>query len=140
VIDDLLGCRHAGAFTREDSGQVGNWLVRLVVFIGLASVLIVEGGSIVLARIAASEAASGSASEAAFAVRAQGLQGSPDTQARALVKEKGCELLAISFNHSEQKVSTTVRCRAKTYLVRRIKPLEKYTVVTASHISSFATR
>lgn len=122
----------------SESGQISSWLVKLVVFLGIAGILIVEIGGILVAKGTAVDTAEGAASEAAFAIKARGVSGDPETVARQFADTKDCEFVKIEYNQAAATVSVTVKRTAKTYITHRIGPLKKYTVSVATGTRSYA--
>lgn len=122
----------------SDSGQISNWLVKLVVFIGIAGMLIIESGGVLVAKGSVADTGEGAASEAAFAVKTRGVQGDPESVARSFVESKGCEFVSITYDEAAKTVSVTVRRVAKTYIIQHIGPLKKYKVATYTGTRSYA--
>lgn len=122
----------------NESGQISNWLVKLVVFIGIAGMLIIEGGGVLVAKGSVADTAEGAASEAAFAIRTRGVQGDPEDLARQFAESKGCELVKIEYDNAAQTVSVTVRREARTFIIQYIGPLKKHTVATYRATRSYA--
>jgi len=124
----------------SESGLIVSWLVRLLVFIALAGLVVTEIGSVLLARYNAAEAASAAAADAAFAVRAKGIEGRPEDRAQAIAESKGCRLLSVSIDKAAQTVSVKVEKIAPTFLIKRIGPLKKFRIAIGSHTTSYADR
>lgn len=122
----------------SETGQISNWLVKLVVFLGIAGLVIVEGGGVLVAKASVADTAEGAATEAALAIKARGVQGDPEELAKAFAESKGCKLVKIEYNNAAQTVTVTVRREARTFLIQHIGPLEKYTVATHKATRSYA--
>lgn len=122
----------------REQGQISNWLVKIVVFLAIAGVLVIEGGAILVARGSAADAAQGATSEAAFAIKTQGIRSDPEGAAREFATSKGVEFVSISYDQAASTVTVTVRRKAKTFLTHKIEPLKKYTVATSSFTKSYA--
>lgn len=122
----------------SESGQISNWLVKLVVFIGIAGMLIIEGGGVLVAKGSVADTSEGAASEAAFAIRTRGVQGQPEDLARQFAESKGCEFVKIEYDNVAKTVSVTVRREAKTFIIQYIGPLKKYKVATHRATRSYA--
>lgn len=122
----------------RENGQISNWLVKIVVFLGIAGVLVIEGGAILVARGTSADAAQGATSEAAFAIKTQGIRGDPEASAREYATSKGVEFVSISYNQAAATVTVTVRRKAKTLFTHKIEALRKYTVATSSFTKSYA--
>jgi len=125
-----------------ESGLITRWLVRLVIFLSLGGLFVIEVGGILFAKGSASAAAQTAATEAAYTMRngSESVEAAAQAEAARVAEEKQCELTAFSLDPATQKVRVEVKREAKTFLVHRIEPLEKYTVATATHSSSYANR
>lgn len=122
-----------------ESGQISGWLVKLVIFIGLAGILVIEAGGVLVAKGSVAETASGAAAEAAFAIKTRGVREDPEIAARAFTEEKGCEFVSITYDQAAQTVSVTVQRKAKTYIVKHIDFLaKKYAVAKSTSTKSYA--
>lgn len=124
----------------EESGQISGWLVKLVIFIGLAGILIIEAGGVLVAKATVTETAEGAAAEAAFAIKTRGgIREDPEVAARAFTEEKGCEFVSITYDQAAQTVSVTVQRKAKTFIVKKIDFLaKKYDVAKSTSTKSYA--
>lgn len=123
----------------EEAGQISSWLVKLVIFIGLAGIVIIEAGGVLVAKGSVTETAAGAAAEAAFAIKTRGIREDPEVAARAFTEEKGCEFVSITYDQAAQTVSVTVQRKAKTYIIKNIDFLaKKYAVAKATSTKSYA--
>lgn len=121
-----------------ESGQISNWLVKIILVLAIAGVLIIEGGAVLVARGTSAEAAQEAASEAAFEIKTQGIRSDPEAAAREFATSKGVEFVSITYDQAAAKVTVTVRRKAKTLFIHKIEPLKKYTVATSSFTKSYA--
>lgn len=127
------------ARAREDAGIILDWLAKLILFIGLGGVILVELLGILLARYHAAEGASTAVNQAAFAIRSGGVEGDPRAVAVEGAKRHGTELVSMTSNGESKTVSVTVRRKARTFFVHRFRSLQKWTSVTVTDEASFAT-
>lgn len=121
-----------------ESGQISNWLVKIVIFLVVAGVTVIEGGAILVARGTSADAAQGATSEAAFAIKTQGIRSNPEAAAREFAASKGVEFVSISYDQAAATVTVTVRRKAKTLFTHKIEALKKYTLATSSFTKSYA--
>lgn len=129
---------HPTKVLMRESGQISNWLVKIVVLLAIAGVVVIEGGAVLVARGQTADAAQGATAEAAFAIKTQGIRGDPEAEARAFATSKGVEFVSISYDQAAQTVTVTVRRKAKTQFIHKIGALKKYTVATSAYTKSYA--
>ncbi|MGI8426797.1 MAG: hypothetical protein ACR2FO_06210 [Actinomycetota bacterium] len=133
-------CGVTARLRSEDKGLIVNWLVKLTIFIALAGLVSVEGGSVLLARYQAVEAASAASAEAAFAVRNPDSEGPPEAAAQRIAEYKGARLASLSIDQAALTVTVKVEKTAQSFVIQRIGPLKKFRVAVASHTASYDRR
>jgi len=122
-----------------DSGQVSGWIIKLVVSFFIVAVAIMEVGAVLVSKATVQEATLGAAAEAAFAIKTQGVNGDPETLARAYAKEKGSEFVSITYDKAARTVTVKLSRKAKTLFIHRFDYFSKYTTATSSATKSYAT-
>lgn len=124
----------------DETGIIVDWLLKIIVLLGLAGGLAVEGLGVLIARYNAAEAASAAATQAALALRTGGTPGDPEALARSAAAAHGSELVSLEIDTRSKKVIATVQRRARTFLLHRVRPLENLTIAKATEEVSFESR
>jgi hypothetical protein len=124
--------------TESEQGQIAGWLVKLVVFIGIAGILILEIGGVLIAKGTVADAAASAAVDAAFAMKTTFNEAEAESAARQTAADKGSEFVSISIDRAGKTVTVTLQRKAKTRIVQHVSFLFKYAKAQASATRSFA--
>ncbi|MCA1838727.1 MAG: hypothetical protein ABR507_11820 [Actinomycetota bacterium] len=124
--------------TERESGQIAGWLVKLVVFIAIGGMLILEAGGVLVARGTVADAAHSAANDAAFAMKTTFSQPEAEKAARETAQEKGSTFFSLTVDQQARTVTVELTRNANTRLVQHISFLKKYAVARARATKSFA--
>lgn len=122
--------RPSPKMARERGQIVLSWLIKVVLGLGLAGMLLFEVVGVLLARGTAADTASKAAQEAGFTYRDTGSVERAEETAEEYAEKEGAEFISLSVDSEDRLTTVTVRKRAKTLFIHRIKVLRKYTVST----------
>ena len=106
----------------DERGQVGSWVIKVIVWVGLVGFLVIEFGSVLVNRIQAQDLASEAAVEANLMDdRSPNLE---RARARAVefVGDKA-EVLEVTVDRATSTLSVTLRKQARTFVIHRIEAL-----------------
>lgn len=121
----------------DERGLIGKILVIWLVILGLVVVALIDGGSIVLARLRTDDLARDAASAAEERFSETGRRRQAIRAALATVAETGEDARLVEVEFSDQgDVTVVVTDRAKTLLVGRLGFFEDLTEATASDTAS----
>lgn len=120
-----------------ERGVIGDWLVKVVIGVGLSAIVLFDVGSIVVNFFGLDSVAS----EVAVEVSTQVGSGALDTQreietmAQQLADERGAKLVSAHVDE-ERVLHVKVKRVANTLVVSRIGPIKKWARATAEGSSS----
>jgi hypothetical protein len=118
---------------REERGLVGRAAVVLFVVVIVFGLLIVEGGSIVFARLQMSDLASATAVEGASAYRRSSSVPAAREAARAFAEDRDEDARITRFVvGADGAVTVTMRKKARTFIVQHVGFLEDLSVARAT--------
>lgn len=121
----------------DERGLIGKILVIWLVILGLVVVALIDGGSIVLARLRTNDLARDAASAAEERFSETGRRRQAIRAALATVAETGEDARLVEVEFSDQgDVTVVVTDRARTLLVGRLGFFEDLTEATASDTAS----
>jgi hypothetical protein len=121
----------------DERGLIGKILVIWLVILGLVVVALIDGGSIVLARLRTDDLARDAASAAEERFSETGRRRQAIRAALATVAETGEDARLVEVEFSDQgDVTVVVTDRARTLLVGRLGFFEDLTKATASDTAS----
>jgi hypothetical protein len=121
----------------DERGLIGKILVIWLVILGLVVVALIDGGSIVLARLRTDDLARDAASAAEERFSETGRRRQAIRAALATVAETGEDARLVEVEFSDQgDVTVVVTDRARTLLVGRLGFFEDLTEATASDTAS----
>jgi hypothetical protein len=125
---------------REERGLVGRATVVLFVVVIVFGLLIVEGGSIVFARLQMSDLASASAVEGASVYRRTSSVEAAREAAKAFAQDRDEEARITRFVVGpDGAVTVTVRKKARTFVVQHVGFLEDFAVAKATETAPAST-
>lgn len=111
--------------------MIGGWLVKVLVGIAAIGFLIVEIGSPLVARAQADDAAHEVANEAAFRLRDTNTQQALDDACASEAAKQDVEVVRCEVNQ-ERAVVVTVTKEARSFLLARFEPFEKWYTAEAT--------
>lgn len=123
---------------QRELGQIAGWLTKLIVFIAIAGILILEVGGVLLAKGTVADAAGSAAVDAALAMKSTFSQAEAESAARETARDKGSEFVSISVDTAGKTVTVTLERKAKTRIVQHISSLRKYAKARATATRSYA--
>lgn len=115
---------------RDERGQVGSWLIKLLVVLAIVGFILVEFGAVVINRLQAGDIAGQAASEAGLVYSNTGNIQAAAERAEEFVEENGAEL--VDAEVMDQRMVVTLRKEAATRVIDRIGALEGLTEVTVT--------
>lgn len=117
---------------RDDSGQISSWIVKLVVFLLLAGLVVMEGGGILFLRLSLPDAAREAAQQAAFTLDQGGSDEDAELAARQFADTKGAKFVSMIHNPRDKTVTVTLEKKSRSFVIHRIGPLKKFTTLEVS--------
>ena len=112
--------------------MIAGWLVKVIVGIALLGFAVVEGGSPLVARAQADDAAHEVANEASFRLRDNFTQQSLDDACAQEAAEHDVELVACTFDTPTDEVRVTVLKHARSFLLDKFDATKDWYEVEAS--------
>jgi hypothetical protein len=125
---------------RDERGLVGRAAVVLIVVVIVFGLLIVEGGSIVFARLQMSDLASASAVEGASVYSRTSSVPAAREAAMAFARDRDEDARITRFVvAADGRVTVTVRKKARTFVVQHVGFLEDFAVAKATEAAPAST-
>lgn len=118
------------AARREVGDIIAGWLLKLTVFLLVASFVVFEGGAVLVNAITTTDAAQQIARAAAVTYRESRTDSAARATAEEVADDKGVELVDLTVDGDE--LSVTVRDQASTLLVHEVAALERFLVREAT--------
>lgn len=118
------------AVGREAGDIITGWLLRLTVFLLVASFVVFEAGAVLVNAITTTDAAQQVAHAAATTYRADRSTDAARSTAEEVAVEKGVELVDLAVERDV--LSVTVRDRARTLIIHEVAALERFLVREAT--------
>jgi hypothetical protein len=115
----------------DERAQVGSWLVKVIIWVGLVGFLVIEFGSVLVNRVQAQDLASEAAVEANLMDDRSPRLETARARAEEFVGDKA-EVLEVSVDRAAGTLSVTLRKQARTFVVHRIEALEGLATVTVT--------
>lgn len=124
----------------DESGIIVDWLIKLIVVIGVFGIVAVEAVAVLIARYNAVEGASAAVTQAALGLRTNEMAGDPRALANAAAEQRGCKLISLHRNLETKMVFVTVEREARTFFIQDLGPLQRFTRVRATEDASYESR
>ncbi|HVE75867.1 MAG TPA: hypothetical protein VND22_03755 [Actinomycetota bacterium] len=117
---------------KSDAGQISSWIVKLVVFLLLGGLVIVEGGGILFLRLTLPDAAREAAQQAGFTLNQGGSDEDAQIVARDFADTKGATFVSMTHTPLDKTVKVTLEKKSRSFVVHKIGPLKKFTTLEAT--------
>ncbi|HVL90686.1 MAG TPA: hypothetical protein VM841_10685 [Actinomycetota bacterium] len=117
---------------RQRGGIITGWLVRLAVSLLLLGLAFFEAGAVIVARVGVDGTAQTAAREAALVYGNSRDPQAAEAEAAKAARQGGARLVEFTISTEGKQVTVTLERTAKTFVIHKIGPLEKFATTRAS--------